>query len=45
VILTAASFNDLKLLRFLREFFHKDHNLEDTVKVVIISKEKPSNDV
>ena len=33
------------MLRFLREFFHKDHKLEDSVKVVIMSKEKLSNDV
>lgn len=45
VILAAHSFNDLKLLRFLREFFHKDHDLADNMKVVIISREKPSNDV
>jgi len=45
VILTAHTFNDLKLLRFLREFFHKDHDLADNMKVVIISKDKPSNDV
>ena len=45
VILTAQSFNDLKLLRFLREFYHKDHELPDNMKVVIISKDKPSNDV
>lgn len=45
VILSAQSFNDLKLLRFLREFFHKDHDLPQNIKVVIISKEKPSNDV
>ena len=25
VILTSSSFNDLKLMRFLREFYHKDH--------------------
>jgi len=45
VILASASFNDLKLLRFLREFFHKDHEMSDTMKVVIISKEKPTADV
>ena len=45
VILTACSFNDLKLLRFLREFFHKDHDLAENMKVVIISKDKPSHDV
>jgi hypothetical protein len=52
VILTAANFNDLKLLRFLREFFHKDHmstdkngNSSENIKVVVISKYKPSNEV
>ncbi|CDW86696.1 cation channel family protein [Stylonychia lemnae] len=45
VILTAQSFNDLKLLRFLTEFFHKDHDLAENMKVVIVSKDKPSNDV
>jgi len=35
----------MKLLRFLRELFHKDHMLQDTIKVVMISTEKPSADV
>ena len=46
VIVTAASFNEMKLLRFLREFYHQDH-IEDgkEIKVVIISTDKVSSSV
>ena len=36
VILTSSSLNLLKLFRFVREFFHKDHDIQESIKAVVI---------
>ena len=45
VILTSSSLNLLKIFRFLREFFHKDHDIQESIKVVVIWSEQPSYDM
>jgi hypothetical protein len=45
VVLAAASFSELKLKRFLKEFFHKDHNMVDPIKVIIVMNKKPTKDI
>ena len=45
VILTSSSLNLLKLFRFVREFFHKDHDIQESIKVVVICSEAPSYDL
>lgn len=44
VILTSSSLNLLKLFRFVREFFHKDHDIQESIKAVVICSEPPSYD-
>ena len=36
VVLTSSSLNILKLFRFIREFFHPDHDIVEAYKLVII---------
>lgn len=45
VILTSSSLNLLKLFRFVREFFHKDHDIQESIKAVVICSEAPSYDL
>ncbi|CAI2370684.1 unnamed protein product [Moneuplotes crassus] len=45
VILTSSSLNLLKLFRFVREFFHKDHDIQESIKAVIICNTAPNYDM